>query len=241
MIGIEYINIPTKNCNSYNSEETSLLVLSLLEQIKAKDAQLQSQDEQIAALETKLVHMSLELASAKASEDEHIMAQRRISESQQRLMSELSSDSLEQQELVGATTGCCNTKSKSSEQQRRVSSSRTSSRHRLSRSLSDIFSGGPKRRNDKASTSFTHNSSFLGGRSRKMSCELEKPLPEEEDDCPLDHTTASSDDSSMPVVESSCGNVIITVPKDDEDKSKKNEKKSMKDSRRISQDSAIDW
>lgn len=237
MIGIEYINIPTKNCNSY-SEETSLLVLSLLEQIKAKDAQLHSQDEQIAALETKLVHMSLELASAKASEDEHIMAQRRISESQQRLMSELSSDSLEQQELVGATTGCCNTKSKSSEQQRRVSSSRTSSRHRLSRSLSDIFSGGPKRRNDKASTSFTHNSSFLGGRSRKMSCELEKPLPEEEDDCPLDHTTASSDDGAMHVVESSCGDVIITVPKDDEDESKKNSKK---DSRRISQDSAIDW
>ena len=180
MIDIEYINIPMKNCNSYNnSEETSLLVLSLLEQIKAKDAQLHSQDEHIAALETKLVHMSLELASAKASEDEHIMAQRRISESQQR-MSELLSDSLEQQELVGATTVCCNTKSSEREQQRRVSSSRTSSRHRLSRSLSDIFSGGPKRRNDKASTSFTHNSSFLGGRSRKMSCELEKPLPEEE-------------------------------------------------------------
>ena len=58
MIGIEYINIPTKNCNSY-SEETSLLVLSLLEQIKAKDAQLHSQDEQIAALETKLVHIYL--------------------------------------------------------------------------------------------------------------------------------------------------------------------------------------
>ena len=229
MIGIEYINIPTKNCNSY-SEETSLLVLSLLEQIKAKDAQLHSQDEQIAALETKLVHMSLELASAKASEDEHIMAQRRISESQQRRISELSSVSLEQQELVGATTVCCKT----------LSSSRTSSRprHRLSRSLSDIFSGGPKRRNDKASTSFTHNSSFLGGRSRKMSCELEKPLPEEEDDCPLDHTTASSDDGAMHVVESSCGDVIITVPKDDEDESKKNSKK---DSRRISQDSAIDW
>ena len=66
MVGID-ISITSAICNKDALE----LVMSLLEQLKAKDEQLHTMDEHISSLTKKLVGMSIELASSKASEDEH--------------------------------------------------------------------------------------------------------------------------------------------------------------------------
>ena len=50
------------------SDDKDELILSLMEQIKSNDEQLDVRDEQIASLEKKIVDMSLDLASAKVSE-----------------------------------------------------------------------------------------------------------------------------------------------------------------------------
>ena len=62
------VGIDISMANNAAGEE---LITSLLEQIKAKDAQLASKDDHIATLEKKIVGMSLDLATTKTMEDYH--------------------------------------------------------------------------------------------------------------------------------------------------------------------------
>lgn len=62
------VGIDISMANNAAGEE---LITSLLEQIKAKDAQLASKDYHIATLEKKIVGMSLDLATTKTMEDYH--------------------------------------------------------------------------------------------------------------------------------------------------------------------------